>query len=83
MTGIQSDAATTQWGRSQVVWTLQAPATAGVIPLVAAYWYGTEKASPLGVVEDPIRGKVIRGGFGGHSGRIRFSEPVQVKVQPQ
>jgi cytochrome c553 len=82
VTGLRSDAAAGDWARAQVVWTLRAPPEAGSYPLAAAYWYGTEKASPLGIVEDPIRGKLIRGGFAGHSGRILFSEVQRIQVQP-
>ena len=81
VTDIHSDAAKGEWGRAQVVWTLRAPTTPGSYPLVAVYWYGTEKASPLGVKQDPIRGKLLRGGFGGASGRIRFTPVTRVQVQ--
>ncbi|MAE97220.1 MAG: hypothetical protein CL910_21425 [Deltaproteobacteria bacterium] len=79
--GIRSDAAAGEWGRAEVVWKLRAPSQPGAHPLVAAYWYGTEKGSPLGVTEDPIRGKLLRGGFAGGSGRVLFSEMIQVRVQ--
>lgn len=82
ITGIQSDASKEEWGRAQVAWTLRAPRTPGKRPLAAAYFYGTEKGSPLGVVEDPIRGKQLRGGFAGQSGRILFSDVLQVEVMP-
>ncbi len=81
VTGISSDAVAGSWGRAEVVWTLRAPDTPGAYPLVGSFWYGTEKASPLGVIEDPIRGKLLRGGFSGGSGRILFSAPVTVNVQ--
>lgn len=79
--GIRSDAAKREWGRAQVIWTLRAVAP-GKRPLVAAYWYGTEKASPHGIVEDPIRGKMLRGGSSGHSGRVLFSEVLEIEVTP-
>lgn len=78
--GIHSDAVKGDWARAQVIWKLRAPATPGKHPLAACYWYGTELASPLGVVEDPIRGKLVRGGFGGASGRILFSPVQQIEV---
>lgn len=81
VTEIHSDAATGEWGRAQVVWTLRA-LVPGKRPLAAAYWYGTEKGSPLGVYEDPIRGKLLRGSFSGHSGRVLFSEVLQIEVTP-
>ena len=81
VTGISSNAATGEWARAEVVWTLRAPTKPGSYPIFGAFWYGTEKASPLGVIEDPIRGRLLRGGFSGGSGRVLFSEPVVVKVQ--
>ncbi len=79
--GIASDASKGEWGRAQVVWKLLAPGKPGVYPLAAAYWYGTEKGSPLGFTVDPIRGKMIRGGFTGHSGRVRFTPVQRIEVQ--
>lgn len=79
-TGLRSDAVKSEWARAQVVWTLRAPSRPGKLPLVAALWYGTEKASPLGVVADPMFGKRLRGGVAGHSGRVLFSTPISVEV---
>lgn len=80
VTGLRSDAVKAEWARAQVLWTLRAPGRPGKYPLVAALWYGTEKASPLGVISDPIRGKMLRGGIAGHSGRILFSTPLTIEV---
>jgi cytochrome c553 len=80
VTGLRSDAVKSEWARSQVLWTLRAPSRPGKLPLVAALWYGTEKASPLGVITDPIRGRMLRGGVAGHSGRILFSTPLTIEV---
>jgi hypothetical protein len=80
VTGLRSSAVTNEWARAQVVWTLRAPSRPGKYTLVAALWYGTEKASPLGVIVDPIRGKQLRGGVAGHSGRILFSTPLTIEV---
>lgn len=79
--GLRSSAVTNEWARAQVVWTLRAPSRPGKYPLAAALWYGTEKASPLGVIVDPIRGKMLRGGVAGHSGRILFSTPLVIEVR--
>lgn len=79
--GIRSDAAKGEWARAQVIWKLRAPTTPATYPLTAAYWYGTEKASPLGVIEDPVRGKMLRGGFAGGSGRVVFSDVIGVQVR--
>ncbi len=81
VTGIASDASKDEWGRARVVWTLRAPARPGSYPLAAALWYGSEKASPLGYTEDPIRGKQVRGGFGGASGRILFTPVSRITVE--
>lgn len=80
VTGLRSSAVTNEWARAQVIWTLRAPSRPGKYPLVAALFYGTEKASPLGVIADPIRGKTLRGGVSGHSGRILFSTPLTIEV---
>jgi hypothetical protein len=80
VTGLRSDAVKSDWARAQVLWTLRAPSRPGKYPLVAALWYGTEKASPLGVITDPIRGRMLRGGVAGHSGRILFSTPLTIEV---
>ncbi|HEY8120240.1 MAG TPA: hypothetical protein VII78_02895 [Myxococcota bacterium] len=80
VTGLRSDAVKSEWARAQVLWTLRAPSRPGKYPLVAALWYGTEKASPLGVISDPVRGRMLRGGISGHSGRILFSTPLTIEV---
>lgn len=80
VTGLRSDAVKGDWARAQVLWTLRAPGRPGKYPLTAALWYGTEKASPLGVVSDPILGRMLRGGVAGHSGRILFSTPLTIEV---
>jgi hypothetical protein len=81
VTGIASDASKGEWGSGSVTWTLRAPPAAGSYPLAAAYWYGTEKGSPLGYTTDPIRGKQVRGSFTGNSGRILFSEALRIEVR--
>ncbi len=81
VTGIASDASKEEWGRANVVFTLRAPSQPGTYPMGAVYFYGTEKGTPLGYEEDPIRGKKIRGGFGGGSGRVVFTPVQQVLVK--
>ncbi len=78
--GLHSDAVLGEWARAQVIWTLRAPNRPGKLPLTAALWYGTEKASPLGVLADPLRGRILRGGATGASGRILFSAPLTIDV---
>ncbi|MEN8183985.1 MAG: hypothetical protein ABFS46_15775 [Myxococcota bacterium] len=81
VSGIASDASESEWGHAEVVWRLAAPRQPGVYPLGAVYWYGTEKGTPLGHTVDPIRGKQVRGGFTGHSGRILFAPLRRVTVE--
>jgi hypothetical protein len=81
VTGIASDAAKGEWSRARVEWTLRAPAGPGSLPLTAAYWYGTEKASPHGFTEDPVRGRQVRGGFTGASGRLLFAPLRSIRVE--
>ena len=65
---------------SKVTWTLRAPQEPGTYTLVAAFFYGTEKASPVGWTE--VAGnKVPRGGTFGASGHILMSKPVVVTVR--
>ena len=81
VTGIQGDAAKSKWSSAEIVFTLRAPQQKGSHPLAAAYLYGTEMASPIGVVTDALGQKGPRGGMGGHSGRVRFSPVAQISVQ--
>jgi cytochrome c553 len=83
--GISSDAAAAAFPSAQVVFTLTAPAVAGTYPLSAAYFYGTELASPLGTKidpKDPMQRKMPVGGFTGASGRVRFTPVKQIQVAP-
>jgi hypothetical protein len=80
VTNLRSSAVSNEWASAQVLWTLRAPSRPGKYPLAAVLWYGTEKASPLGIINDPIRGKLLRGGVAGHSGRILFSTPLTIEV---
>lgn len=81
VTGVESDAAAGSWSKSKVIFTLKAPDRAGDLPLVAAYLYGTEKASPLGYETHPIYGKLIRGTYTGKSGRVKFSTAHVISVR--
>jgi hypothetical protein len=81
VSGVQSDAAKKEWAKTAVVFTLRAPAAAGKLPLTAAYFYGTEKASPLGAVKSPLGFFTPRGSFTGHSGRVVFSDVAQIEVK--
>ena len=77
---IQSDSAKGQWARADVVFTLRAPQTKGRYPLVAAFLYGTEKATPLGYQTDALGRKKPRGGTTGGSGRVLFTEAKKIRV---
>ncbi len=78
---VASDASKQEWGAATVTFTLRAPASGGTVPLAAVLWYGTEKGTPLGYTEDPIRGKSILGGYTGGSGRVLFSDVASIEVQ--
>jgi hypothetical protein len=79
--GVESDAVAGKWSQSQVIFTLKAPAEPGNYPLVGAYFYGTEKATPLGYSVHPLYGKSPRGGYTGKSGRVKFSAAHVITVK--
>ncbi len=81
VTDISSDSAMKKWASAHVVFTLRAPAAAGSYPLAASYWYGTEKASLLGYTTNAMGHKEVRGGFTGGSGRVLFSDVLQIEVK--
>jgi mono/diheme cytochrome c family protein len=81
---VQSDAVKKTWGKAMVTFQLRAPSVAGSVPLAAVYFYGTEKSTPLGFVVDPkdaLGRKSVRGGFGGGSGRVLFSDVAKITVE--
>jgi hypothetical protein len=78
---IVSDAATKSWSKASVVFTLRAPERAGVYPLAAVFFYGTEKSTVLGYTTTPVGVKEPRGGFTGGSGRVMFTPIQSIKVQ--
>ena len=80
VSGVSADLAANKFSSVSVTWRLRAPDRAGSYPLAAAFWYGTEKGSPFGVVET-IRGKLPRGGRAASSGRVAFSEVLEIQVQ--
>lgn len=81
VTGVESDAVAGTWSKSKVIFNLKAPDKPGDYPLVGTYFYGTEKATPLGYEEHPIYGKLIRGTYTGKSGRVRFTPTNMVNVR--
>lgn len=82
ITGIESDSAARKWASGQVTFTLRAPLEPGTYPLAAAYLYGTEKSTVLGYTTNAVGWKEPRGGTGGGSGRVMFSDVLQIQVQP-
>jgi hypothetical protein len=82
ITGISSDSAAQSWAKASVVFSLRAPDQPGSYPLAVSYFYGTEKSTVLGYTTSSLGHKEVRGGLGGGSGRVLFSDVVQVQVQP-
>ena len=81
ISGIESDAPAGKWASAKVIFTLKAPSQPGDYPLVGVYFYGTEKATPLGYSVHPLYGKSPRGGYTGKSGRVKFSDPQVITVK--
>jgi hypothetical protein len=81
VTDISSDSAMEKWDHASVTFTLQAPAKPGSYPLAAVYFYGTEKSTLLGYTTSAMGQKRVRGGYGGGSGRVRFTDVSQIQVQ--
>jgi len=81
VTGVESDVEAGKWARSKVIYTLQAPDRPGDYPLVGVYFYGTEKATKLGSAVHPVYGKQPLGGYGGKSGRVKFTAPAVISVK--
>ena len=81
VTGVESDAVAGSWSKSKIIFNLRAPEKVGEYPRVGAYFYGTEKATPLGYESHPIYGKLIRGTYTGKSGRVRFTPANVISVR--
>lgn len=79
--GVESDAVAQKWSKSKVIFTLKAPDKPGDFPLVGAYFYGTEKATPLGYSVDALGRKRTRGSYTGNSGRVKFSDAHVITVK--
>lgn len=78
--GIKSDLANKIFPETKVTYTLRAPSEPGKYTMAAVLIHGTEKASPVGVVQTAT-GPMPRGGASGPSSRIRFSEVKTITVQ--
>jgi hypothetical protein len=79
--GVHSSAEADKWSRAKIIFTLKAPAEVGDYPLVGAYFYGTETGTSLSTKMHPDLGPRPLGGYSGQSGRIKFSEPVVIRVK--
>jgi hypothetical protein len=82
ISGISSDSATESWSSASVTFTLKAPLVPGEYPLAAVYLYGTEKSTVLGYTTNPMGWKEVRGGLGGGSGRVFFTDVKTISVVP-
>jgi hypothetical protein len=80
VSGIESDPTTASWASAKAIFTLKAPEKPGNYPLVGAFFYGTEKASPHGYKLNTLGWKMPRGTSSGGSGRVRFSREHTVLV---
>ena len=80
VSGITGNALTKHVDETRTTWNLRTPPEPGLYRLAAAFYYGTEKAHPLGTVMRGGRAEP-RGGIEGASGRIMFSDVVTVSVQ--
>jgi hypothetical protein len=78
--GIGGDPVTKRVDETRTAWVLRTPPEPGSYSLAAAFYYGTEKVRPLGTVLRNGRAEP-RGGPGGASGRIMFSDVVKISVK--
>lgn len=78
--GIESDPAAGEFASARVNYQLRAPLRPGRYPLGAVFLYGTEKGAPHGAVKE-VWGKRPLGGFTGSSGRVSFSEVIEIEVR--
>jgi hypothetical protein len=77
----KADLAAKQFAGGKATWTVKAPQEPGTYSMTAAFFYGTEKASPVGSVTTPTGAVQPKGGGFGASGRIVFAKPVAVTVR--
>ncbi len=80
ITGIEGDPVTKRVDETRTTWVLRTPPEPGSYSLAAVFYYGTEKVRPLGAVIRNGRTEP-RGGPGGASGRIMFSDVVKISVK--
>ncbi|TLY35138.1 MAG: hypothetical protein E6K60_11475 [Nitrospirae bacterium] len=80
ITDIHGNAVTKHIDETQTTWILRAPPETGEFKLAAVFFYGTEKAHPLGTVVRNGQAEP-RGGISGPSGRIMFSDVINISVR--
>ena len=79
--GVASSADEDRWSRAKIIYTLKAPSEIGDLPLVGAYFYGTETGVHLSTRMHPEHGAMPLGGTLGKSGRVKFSEPAVISIR--
>jgi len=79
--GVSSSAEEDRWARAKIIFTLKAPDTVGDLPLVGAYFYGTETGTKLSTRTPPGYGSQPLGGTLGKSGRVKFSEKAVISIR--
>jgi hypothetical protein len=79
--GMSSSADEDRWSRAKIIFTLKAPDQVGDLPLVGAYFYGTETGASLSTRLHPNQGPQPLGGSLGKSGRVKFSETAVISIR--
>ena len=78
---MKSDLAAKKFPEGKATWTVRAPQDPGAYTMVAAFHYGSEKASPVGSFTTPAGVTFPRGGGSGPSGHILFSKVQTITVE--
>ena len=79
ISGIKGDAVSKRIDESKTTWVLRAPPEPGNYTIAAVFFYGTEKAHPLGIITRQGRPEP-RGGMSGAGGRVMFSDVLTITV---
>jgi len=79
--GVSSSAEEDRWSRAKIIFTLKAPAVVGDLPIVGAYFYGTETGTKLSTRVHAEYGPQPLGGTLGKSGRVKFSEMAVISIR--
>ncbi len=78
---IQSSADEDRWSRAKIIFTMRAPKQIVDLPLVGAFFYGTETGASLSTRNHPEYGRLPLGGMLGNSGRVKFSATAVISVK--